>query len=269
MTNYQKILISVGLIVFNNVLGHFAPPSSIFLTPIVVGATTVLLATSSFNFPLRLLLILLAVITNDILIKFFAGGTHDSEGAGWINLFLIIGIVISTITTFAIFIQKEKIFKSLLASLIIPVVLYFHLSYFDFLGLSYTKSESISEEISKKERIFLRELSFSETQVSFKGDSIKLLSGWIEKQQVVDHTRLIRRNLIGEEINYIIKIKSNKSPYDSHLLYKVDSKDINGSSSIDSVIRFSSPKPSSTLFFFSSNTTTKDSIIKEIKINSQ
>lgn len=269
MTNYQKILISVGLIVFNNILGHFAPPSSIFLTPIVLGATTILLATSSLNFPLRILLILLAIVTNDILIKFFAGGTHDSEGAGWINLFLIIGIVVSTITTFAIFIQKEKILKSLLACLIIPVALFFHLSHFDFLGLSYTQSESISEENSKKEGIFLKELSFSETQVFFNGDSIKLISGWIEKQRVVDHSGLIRRDSIGEQINYIIKVESNKSPYDSQLLYKVDSRDINGSSLIDSVIRFSSPKLSSSLFFFSLNNKAKDTFIKEIKVNSQ
>lgn len=269
MTNYQKILISVGLIILSNALGHFFPPSSIFMTPFVVGTTTAFLATLSLNLLLRIPIILLAAITNDILIKFFAGGTHDFEGAGWINLFFIIGIVISTIVSFAIFIQKEKPIKSLLACLIIPIVLCIHLNYFDFLGLSYTKSESISKEVSKKDGIFLKELSFSENQISYNGDSIKLLNGWTERQQIVDHTGLFKKNIIGQEINYIINIQSNKSPYDSHLLYKVGSRDMNGSNSVDSVIKFSSTKPNSSLFFFSSNTTTKDSIIKEIKINSQ
>ena len=269
MTNYQKIFLTIGLIILSNLLGHFLAPSSIFLTPIVVGATTALLTTSTLNFPIRILLILLAVIANDLLVKSFAGGTHDFEGAGLINLFLIVGIIISTIITFATSIEKERFFRTTLASLIIVVVLYFHLNYFDFLGLSYTKNESITKEISKKEGIFLKELSFSENQISYNGDSIKLLNGWIEKQQIVDHTGLFRKNVIGQEINFIIKVQSNKSPYDSNLLYKVGSRDMNGSSSIDSVIKFSSMKPNCSLYFFSSSRGTKDLLIKEIKINSQ
>lgn len=274
MNDYQKILLSIGFIILSNVLGHFFPPSSIFLTPIVVGISTFLLATSCFNLALRILLIILALITNDILIKIFAGGIHDSQGAGWINLFFIIGIAISTILTIGILLttQKGKISQIIMTPLLIPLTLSIYLSYFSFLGLSYAENSNLSEEVSMKKGMFISKLDFSDNTISFNNDTIEIINGWSEKQKFINHKGLIKKFETETDVNYTVRLNGNKNPNDMEIYYQVNSRDINGSTLLDSVITFQAPRTDTSLvltFFAISGSISKASIIKEIKINSQ
>lgn len=229
MNDSQKILLSIGLIILNNVLGHYFPPSSIFMAPILAGIISYLLATSSLKIHIQILLIVLSLVSNDVLTKLYAGGIHDLEGAGFINLFLIVGIVISTIITLSISIAKKRSIKVILIWFVVPISVYIYLYNYDSLGLYYSKNASISAKMSKERGLFLGELIFSDTLVSYKGDSVRLLNGWMERQQIVDHTRLIKKNRIGSEVNYIIKVRCNKIPDDMSLLYKSDNRNEYGS----------------------------------------
>ena len=98
--NILAIGLGLTLVIVSNVIGHFAAPFSIFVTPIlltiiVAGINSQLykssfLLTVAYNFGLLLF--------NDLFIRFYAGGTHDQEGKDWIFLFFAIAFVLAFIT---------------------------------------------------------------------------------------------------------------------------------------------------------------------------
>lgn len=266
MTSYFKLLLSCVLIIFNNVLGHFLPPFSIFFTPFVLGTTTYLLSSSSFEFPTRVLLIISTIISNDILIKLFAGGIHDVEGAGWINLFFFFGVTASTIIAVVMSYQSDRSLLKCLFSLTIPALLFWYIEYFSFFGTSYAVPRSESSKISKENGLFVGELVSTEKKVYFRDDSLIIINGWVEKQQYVDHTGFIKKVDPNRAFNFIINIKTNKQPYGSNLMYMVNNEEHNVRNSIGPIIEFSSLKLSSSLLFYSSDQADKDSVIDEIKL---
>jgi hypothetical protein len=98
--NIITITIGLTLVTVSNIIGHFAAPFSISVTPILL---TIIIAginsqlyksnfhlTVAYNFGILLL--------NDLLIRLFAGGTHDQEGKAWISLYFIISFVLAFIT---------------------------------------------------------------------------------------------------------------------------------------------------------------------------
>ena len=96
------LLVITGLTItlISNLIGHFAGPFSISATPIILP-----LVIGGINFSLYKSNYYLAVIygfglllLNDILIRLYAGGTHDDEGKGWIMLFFIFAFSISVLT---------------------------------------------------------------------------------------------------------------------------------------------------------------------------
>ena len=82
-------------VILNGLIGHFFAPMGIMLTPIAMTITTLFVCIGTSNIKLYWISILtfLFIALNDILIKLYAGGSHDKEGSGFILSFLVIGLV--------------------------------------------------------------------------------------------------------------------------------------------------------------------------------
>ena len=100
--NLKLILVGAGLtlIAISNMIGHFAPPFSILATPFLLTfiITEINYKLFQLNFHLTVLYSFGLLLLNDILIRLYAGGTHDSVGKAWILLFSGIALLIAFIT---------------------------------------------------------------------------------------------------------------------------------------------------------------------------
>ena len=99
------VVLGLTIIFISNFVGHFAAPFSIFVTPFILP-----LVIGAINFPLYKANYYLTVVygfglllLNDILVRLYAGGTHDDAGKAWIMLFFIFAfsICVLTMTIFA------------------------------------------------------------------------------------------------------------------------------------------------------------------------
>ena len=242
MTNLKAIVLSIILIILNALFGHYLPPASIFLTPAIIGIITFLCGKTNIKLYFIVLFIIIAITSNDILIKLMAGGKNDFEGAGLINLIFLITVFISTVIVCSILVTKKKgqILKVMLFCILIPLTSYIYISYFDFLGLINYLNTSKSKEIAIKNKVFLNDLKFSINPIIYKNDTLKIVDGWSEKQIIVNHERLIKRYDDTSTINYTIKLKSNIRFDNLNMSYKVNDGDLNGSTQIDSTVSFNS-----------------------------
>lgn len=100
----DKNILSIGLgltlVTVSNVIGHFAAPFSIVVTPILL--TIIIAGINSqlyeSNFLLTVIYNFGLLLFNDLFIRFYAGATHDQEGKGWIFLFFAIAFVLAFIS---------------------------------------------------------------------------------------------------------------------------------------------------------------------------
>lgn len=89
-----QLTAAVVLVVGNVIMGHFAPPLEIFLSPVVTSVTTLITVIALVNTPYvwSAVMSYIYIAINDLGIKLYGGGNHDSEGSGWINAFLLISL---------------------------------------------------------------------------------------------------------------------------------------------------------------------------------
>ncbi|RKE04819.1 hypothetical protein [Marinifilum flexuosum] len=139
MNSKQTILVSLGIVILNNLIGHFFAPYGIILTPIVVSILAILicLKNKGLNPILKSLILTSLIAIHDIGIKLFAGGQHDYEGLGFIHGILFIGLI----PTFIILItsivkdKESSILNKIIAILLFPLIIYLHLELFGELGI--------------------------------------------------------------------------------------------------------------------------------------
>lgn len=271
MTNSNKIILVLIIIVVTNILGHLFPPTSIMLSPFTIGLLTGLFISTDFKIEYRILGITLAIAVNDICIKKFSGGIHDLEGAGFTNAFLIIGLVISTIIILIkiIVLKNTSAVIKVMLILMMPATMFFYIQYFGFYGLSYSKSMSLSKQNAIENKSFLFDLYFSEREITYGKDSIRIISGWTEKEFIMNHNSLVKKIEETENINYKIKIKHNINPYNSSIYYKINSDNVNGAKPVDSVLNFTTNKSDSitlTIFKLRNGSVNNDTIISKVAI---
>ncbi|RYE12556.1 MAG: hypothetical protein EOP45_22640 [Sphingobacteriaceae bacterium] len=139
MKNIIVIGLAALIVIFNALIGHFFAPNGILLIPLVLAGTTSLITfgTTKINVIWISVLCFLVVSLNDLLIKFYSGGLHDSEGQGWIHMLLFVGLIPTTIVLLiSIFRQKEATtFHKIIAVIIFPILLMMYLHLFSDFGL--------------------------------------------------------------------------------------------------------------------------------------
>ena len=271
MTNTIKIILAFLLIVLTNFLGHYFPPTSIMLSPLTIGLLTGLLLFTDLKMGYRILLVIVAIVFNDISIKKYAGGISDLEGAGFINAFLFIGLIISTVIILfkTVGLKNTNAMIKILLIVMMPVTLFLYIPYFAFYGLSYAKSMSLTKQHAIANKTFLSDLNFSETEIMYGTDSIHIISGWTEKELILNHKSLISKTEETGNINYKIKIKHNFKPYEFSIYYKVNSDNINGANPVDTVLKFTEDKSVNvtlTIFKLRNGSVNNDTIISRVTI---
>lgn len=274
MINSFKIILAVLIIVITNMLGHYFPPTSITLTPITVILLTSLLMFTDLKIGYRILCTTLAIIMNDICIKKFAGGTHDLEGADFINAFLMIGLIISTtiILIKTLIIKNINAVSKIMLVLMMPAIMFFYMQYFGRYGLSYAKAMSQTKQHAIENKTFISDLDFSETEITYGTDSIRIISGWAEKELINNHHSLLSKTEETGYINYKIKIKHNFKPDDFSIYYQINSDDINGARPLDSVVEFTTNKSDNitlTIFKLLNGAVNNDTIISRVMLKTR
>ena len=189
MTKLKIIGISILLVIINGLFSHYLPLSSIFLTPVTIAMITFLCKKANINIYLIAILIINVLTSNDILFKLTTSSKYDFEGAGVANVFFLISVFISLIVAYPILFadKKGQILKFILFFKSISLASYVYISYFDFFGLVDYLSTSKSKEIAIRKKVFLNNLKFSTDHVINKNDTLKILDGWSEKQNIVNH----------------------------------------------------------------------------------
>jgi hypothetical protein len=116
--NILAIGLGMTLVTVSNIIGHIAAPFSIFVTPILL---TIIIAGINFNLYKSNFLLTVSynfglLLFNDLFIRFYAGGTNDQEGKGWIFLFFAIAFILAFITmiiySFATAVNQNKASKT-------------------------------------------------------------------------------------------------------------------------------------------------------------
>lgn len=129
-------LLTVGV---NGLIGHFLAPGGILLTPLVLALTTALVVfgTEKINAIGLSALTYLFVALNDIAIKLWSGGSHDSPGLGWIHLMLFIGLVPACIFLFRAIVRRrnDSTVTKIIAIGLFAGLIVLHLYMFGKLGL--------------------------------------------------------------------------------------------------------------------------------------
>ncbi|MFA7445686.1 MAG: hypothetical protein WCY89_07030 [Flavobacteriaceae bacterium] len=121
---FNAILIGCLIIIICNILGHYVPPFSLFTCwiymNIIIGVIHLPLykvsfkLTSAYNFFLLLI--------NDLLIRNYAGGEHDSAGKGWCLLMFVFTLFIASVVMIVYF-KKELSIKSNMLVMIVGVLI--------------------------------------------------------------------------------------------------------------------------------------------------
>lgn len=140
MKKYLITGLALLIVVANVAIGHFFPPFGIMLTPFVLPIITMLVVFGPGTRPPISVsgLVVGLIALNDIGIKLFSGGTHDSEGLGWIHGTLIIGLLPSFLLLLAGNLQNHqaKRLERVLGALLFPALITVHLCIFGHLGYS-------------------------------------------------------------------------------------------------------------------------------------
>ncbi|MBS1612309.1 MAG: hypothetical protein JST49_05760 [Bacteroidetes bacterium] len=136
--NALLLILALLVVIANGFIGHFFAPNGIMLTPIVLILTTGIVCLTDNMHPILISIFsYFYVALNDILLKLYAGGSHDEEGLAWMAMFLLFGLVPSFIILVAtVFRTKQAILAvRLLAVVLFIALVAIHLSVFERLGL--------------------------------------------------------------------------------------------------------------------------------------
>jgi len=137
--NLVVIFIALLIVTLNGLIGHFYPPNGIIWTPLVISISTYLVAfrTTQLNPIIKSLLAFIFIALNDILLKLYAGGTHDNEGLEWILFFLYLGLIPTSgiILTSVITDKQTNITSKIISLVVFPALIIAHLHLFSNLGL--------------------------------------------------------------------------------------------------------------------------------------
>lgn len=144
MKTLLAILLALAIVGGNVLLGYYYAPSEILFTPVVALLVTRVLLAATVRPGGRGGTVLLGSATlaagficlNDVGVKLYGGGTHDAEGLGFVNFFLLIGALLAYgLVVHHISRQKATPLPARIAAgLLFPALLALHLYFFADLG---------------------------------------------------------------------------------------------------------------------------------------
>ena len=131
--------ILIVLLLIRAFVGRFFPPVGLLASLFVISILTaiIIFTQNDFNIITKSVLTYLFIGLNDVGIKLFSGGVHDSEGLGWVHLLLFIGLVPSFIMLLvgAVGDKTSTNWTKVLSVLLFMLLIFIHLELFSILGL--------------------------------------------------------------------------------------------------------------------------------------
>ncbi|HEU0137293.1 MAG TPA: hypothetical protein VFQ50_08385 [Flavobacterium sp.] len=120
MKNIKVISLGLGIIAIANLAGHYFPPFSLFTSFVYINIITGVVNYPLYkqNFSLTVIYNFLLLLMNDLLIRWYAGGNHDSAGMGWCWLMFHVGLVIA-VTIMIVFSFENKSKKFVNSSIVV------------------------------------------------------------------------------------------------------------------------------------------------------
>ena len=224
--NIAVFSISILLTLISNYLGHTNAPFSISATPILIPTiASLLFFISDIKVIPKFLSFIFFIILNDLFIKNFAGGTHDSEGQAWISAFLTIGLLLSLIPILFYFFKKEERKKKfILSALISTVIIYFFMIFSSSFGRSWNIESTYDLRKSKEKGLYISDAVLSDSVIIYQNDTFNVYSSWIEAQEKSVHKTIFREKIISDNHILILKLSGpfRESQYDNPIMYKIN-----------------------------------------------
>ena len=117
------------LVVTNVCLDYYCAPVGILLTPGIIPLTVMLISSPTRHAHItKIFLSVLLISLNDIGIKLFGGGKHDSEGQGVFHVVLLIGSALAYLILIArILRDKQRPATKMVGLVLFPLLLIIHL----------------------------------------------------------------------------------------------------------------------------------------------
>jgi hypothetical protein len=271
MKNSHKILLAFLLFALADTIWYITPLAYVILNPFNIAFLTLFILSLHIQMVLRICCIIVAIALNDFFVKLVMLGEHN-DPFSLINLSLIFGIGVSIIMILGktILLQHTAAVKKLILVFIAPFFLSWYVFYFWNLGQAYVLNPVTSKQLALDKEIFLFDLNFSERDIVFGKDSDHIVSGWAERELMLNHRSIICRIEHTGRVNYVVKIKHNFKKHEVPIYFKVNSLDVNGAEPVDSLLVFTqkNAEPLSLTFFDLSNNDVRNSRqFKTIKIS--
>lgn len=208
MKNILILITCITALILSNYLGNISPPTSILFTPILIAGIAVLFFyKSNFPFFIKVLFITFFIISNDLLVRTYAGGTADSEGNGWIILFMFLGMFLALILTVFFGIKNGKRIELLIVLAVSGFLIFYYFSYFSDYGQVWIQPSCTEIENSKNENLFVSDLKYSDSIIIAKQDKYLIKKGWIEKEIEIDNRGLKKKKVETGIFNVVIIIQ--------------------------------------------------------------
>ena len=139
MGRVKLIKLLTIILLVSILISHFFPPTGVLAIPFTMSLMTGLIffTNNEFKIIIKSFLSYLYIGLNDIGIKLFAGGIHDSEGTGWLHLLLFIGLIPCLIMLIISMFKDESsnVWIKLLSILLFTILIIIHLYLFESLGM--------------------------------------------------------------------------------------------------------------------------------------
>jgi len=138
LNRYRALTIAFLIIIGNVIIDHFFAPVGLFLSPIVTIIAVIIISLNKdkFDITFQSVLMFALVALNDIGIKLYGGGIHDSEGQGLVNLFLLICLApCFIILSISVIKNKSTVAKKIISVLSFLMLVTLHLYFFSLLGM--------------------------------------------------------------------------------------------------------------------------------------
>lgn len=170
------------------------------------------------NLYLRSLISILLVLISDLLLRKYAGGTHDSEGNGFLVVFFTIGVITFIISEIIdeIIIQKKEANKIKEMGLIIVLQVLFVIAYINYFCcygmITDVYTDSIKE--AKEKNIIINDYEIIRNTLIQDNDTLIFNEAWLEEEVKINHKQLIKHKYETGKLE--LRLTFEKSHNESH-----------------------------------------------------
>lgn len=184
----------------------------LFLAAIPVAIKYVFL---EVNLYLRSFISILLVFISDLLLRNYAGGTHDSIGNVLIIIFFLIGVITFFLSEITIEIVERKKGSNRTKRIVLIIVsqllfVFAYINYFECYGMTIeVYTDSLKE--AKEKNTILNEYKIVKKTLIQDNDTLIFNEAWLEKKVKINHKQLIKKKYETGILELRLTFEKNKN----------------------------------------------------------